>query len=474
MINAEDIQKRLQALYDPERVQVLQRFFKTGPGEYGYGDIFIGLRVPEVRRLAKEYGSLPISETIHLLRSPIHEARLLALLILIRIYSCGDVLTQKQVYHAYLQNTRCINNWDLVDVSAEHIVGAHLKNTVAISVANQVITSQHIGDLETAQAMEAFERVIDDFSKIYEFSPQTVACDLHPDYLSTKYAQKTGLRIVPVQHHYAHVLSVMAENELDGPVLGVSWDGTGFGNDGTIWGGEFLTITADSFERVGHLRTFRLPGGEKAIVEPRRSALGLLYEIFGDEAFSMLELAPIKAFPGDELKILRQMFLGSVNSPVTSSAGRLFDATSSIVGIQQTMRYEGQAAMALEFASDGVNTDSSYSFEIINSKTGYIVDWEQMVRGIIIDISGKVNWGLISAKFHNTLAEMILEMAKRVGEERVVLSGGCFQNKYFTERTIAQLKGAGFRPYWHQRIPPNDGGIALGQIMAAMREMPKE
>ena len=322
--------------------------------------------------------------------------------------------------------------------------------------------------------MEAFERVIDDFSKIYEFSPQTVACDLHPDYLSTKYAQKTGLRIVPVQHHYAHVLSVMAENELDGPVLGVSWDGTGFGNDGTIWGGEFLTITADSFERVGHLRTFRLPGGEKAIVEPRRSALGLLYEIFGDEAFSMLELAPIKAFPGDELKILRQMFLGSVNSPVTSSAGRLFDATSSIVGIQQTMRYEGQAAMALEFASDGVNTDSSYSFEIINSKTGYIVDWEQMVRGIIIDISGKVNWGLISAKFHNTLAEMILEMAKRVGEERVVLSGGCFQNKYFTERTIAQLKGAGFRPYWHQRIPPNDGGIALGQIMAAMREMPKE
>jgi hydrogenase maturation protein HypF len=353
-------------------------------------------------------------------------------------------------------------------------VGAHLKNTIAISVANQVVTSQHIGDLETSQALDAFGRVIDDLSKMYDFHPRAVACDMHPDYLSTKYAQKTGLPVEAVQHHYAHILSVMAENELDAPVLGVSWDGTGYGTDGTIWGGEFLKITPDLFERVGHLRTFRLPGGEKAIVEPRRSALGLLYEIFGDKAFSMMQIASTNSFSFDELKVLEQMLLAKLNSPVTSSAGRLFDAVSALIGLRQLTRYEGQAAMALEFVLDGYNTNDSYPFEIHKAEAANIVDWEQMIREIINDIKAGVDASLISAKFHNTLAEMIVEMAKWVGEHRVVLSGGCFQNKYLTERTIARLEREGFRPYWHQRIPPNDGGIALGQIMAAMRKMPKE
>ena len=353
-------------------------------------------------------------------------------------------------------------------------VGAHLKNTIAISVANQVVTSQHIGDLETSQALDAFGRVIADLSRMYDFHPQAVACDLHPDYLSTKYAQKTGLPIVTVQHHYAHILSVMAENELDGPVLGISWDGTGYGIDGTIWGGEFLKITPESFERIGHLRAFRLPGGEKAIVEPRRSALGLLYEIFGEKAFSMVELAPTKSFSIDDLEVLKQMLLAKLNSPVTSSAGRLFDAVSAIVGLRQLTRYEGQAAMALEFALDAYNTDAIYPFENHEVKAMSVIDWEQMIREIINDLRLEVDTGLISAKFHNTLAEMIVEMAKWVGEHRIVLSGGCFQNKYLTERTIARLESEGFRPYWHQRIPPNDGGISLGQIMAALRKMPKE
>lgn len=349
-------------------------------------------------------------------------------------------------------------------------VGAHLKNAVALSRGNQAVTSQHIGDLETTQALEAFTRVIDDLSALYEIQPETVACDLHPDYLSTKYANAKGLPVVAVQHHYAHILSAMSENELSGEALGVSWDGTGFGLDKTIWGGEFLRITDTSFERFGYLRTFRLPGGERAITEPRRVALGVLYEIYGDDVLKMSDLPSIAAFTSEELTVMHQMLKSGLNSPVTSSAGRLFDAVSSILGLRQFTRYEGQAAMELEFALDGVTTKEAYPFGLSNYGNGYIVDWEQSVRRLINDFKDRVAIGLISARFHNTLAEIIVELAKRARQEKVVLSGGCFQNKYLTERSIKQLRDAGFRPYWHQRVPPNDGGIALGQIAAAARQ----
>jgi hydrogenase maturation protein HypF len=348
-------------------------------------------------------------------------------------------------------------------------VGAHLKNTVAISLASQIVTSQHIGDLETVPAFEAFEQAIENISRLYDFKPRYIAHDLHPDYISTKYARKGEIETVGVQHHYAHVLSCMAENEIEAPVLGVSWDGTGLGTDNTIWGGEFLKIDAKTFKRIGHLRHFRLPGGEKAIVEPRRAALGLLCEIYGDDLDDISDLPSVKAFDSQDLAVILKMLSQGLNAPVTSSAGRLFDAVSSMIGLRQMMRYEGQAAMELEFALGKINSAEEYPFDIKSAAEILIVDWEPLIRHIIDDYKKGLAAGMISAKFHNSLAEIIVEIARVSGEIKVVLSGGCFQNKYLLERAIMRLNDEGFRTYWHQRIPPNDGGIAPGQVMAAAR-----
>ena len=347
-------------------------------------------------------------------------------------------------------------------------VGAHLKNTIALSVGTNAFVSQHIGDLETPQAYQAFRDVIGAFERLYEQRTSAVACDLHPAYLSTRYAHETGLPVVPVQHHLAHVLACMAENELDEPVLGVSWDGTGFGLDGTVWGGEFLRVGPGGVTRVAHLRTFGLPGGEVAIREPRRAALGLLHELFGDALFDKGDLAPVAAFTGGELAIVRQMLVRRVNTPRTSSAGRLFDAIASLSGLRQRVRHEGQAAMDLEFALDGVNTDEAYPF-VLAAGDPAVIDWAPLVGAVLDDVRAGVAAGLISARFHNALAEIIVAIARRDGADRVVLTGGCFQNRYLTERAVGRLRAEGFRPYWHQRIPPNDGGIALGQIVAATR-----
>ena len=354
--------------------------------------------------------------------------------------------------------------------------GAHLKNTVAVSAGGEVFVSQHIGDLETPQAFDAFRRVISDFERLYEVRPEAVACDAHPDYLSTKFAEESGLFARHVQHHLAHVVSCMAENEIEGPALGVAWDGSGYGNDGTIWGGEFLRVDDSSYQRVARLRAFRLPGGEKAIKEPRRAAIGLLCEIFGDELLTMDGLEPIRAFTLQERALLKEMLKKRINSPLTSSVGRLFDAVASIAGVRQITKFEGQGAMELEFALDGFHTDETYPARLAegDQQSAIIVDWQPMTLGVINDVRRGVPAGIVSAKFHNTMAESVVAVARRVGEERVALSGGCFQNKYLTERAVRRLRDEGFRPYWHQRIPPNDGGIALGQIVAAARALRKE
>ena len=346
-------------------------------------------------------------------------------------------------------------------------VGAHLKNAVAAAVGRQAFVSQHIGDLETAQAFGAFENVIESFQKLYEIEPETVACDAHPDYFSTRFARGCALPLVTVQHHYAHILSCMAENELNAPLLGVAWDGTGYGLDATIWGGEFLRIEDKDFERTAHFRAFRLAGGDRAAKEPRRAALGILYEIFGDAVFQMKDLAPVRAFTGCELSVLRKMLETDLNAPLTSSAGRLFDGVAAIVGLRQTAEFEGQAAMALEFSIDDFETDEGYDFEIKNAGA---VDWESMIREIIADAKGNLPVGRIAAKFHNTLVEMLVAVARLAGEKSVALSGGCFQNKYLLERAIKRLREENFKVYWHQRVPTNDGGIALGQILAALRK----
>ncbi len=346
--------------------------------------------------------------------------------------------------------------------------GAHQKNTIALSVGPQIFLSQHIGDLETEASFAAFQRVIEAFYGMYELHPVASACDMHPDYVSTRYAQETAAQPIHVQHHYAHVLSCMAENQLQAPVLGIAFDGSGFGQDTTVWGGEFLRVTDEGFDRVAHMRTFRLPGGEKAVREPRRVALAMLYELFGEGAFSM-ELPTVKAFSSAELRVLRTMLQQGLNSPLTSSAGRLFDGVASLIGLRQNCKFEGQAAMELEFAITG-DTDESYPYAIQDSgEFPLICDWGPMVKAVLREPSASM--GSIAQRFHNTVGRLITDIAELVGEARVVLTGGCFQNRYLTETCIRQLKDAGFQVYWHQRVPPNDGGISLGQVMAAAAEL---
>jgi hydrogenase maturation protein HypF len=346
-------------------------------------------------------------------------------------------------------------------------VGAHLKNSVALSVGKDIFISQHIGDLETGQAFSAFCSTVADLPRLYDAQPGLVACDLHPDYLSTKHAARIRRDLQPVQHHFAHVLACLAEHELEDPVLGVAWDGTGYGTDGTIWGGEFLLTDAESFQRVAHFRQFRLPGGDAAVKEPRRTALGILYEIWGATGISERRLAPVASFRESELAVIRQMLAKGLHSPLTSSAGRLFDAVTSILGLRHAVTFEGQAAMELEFVVQE-DIDETYPFRITGDSP-FIVDWAPMILKILIDLQRDLPPGRISAKFHNTLVDVIVAIAQKVGEPKVLLTGGCFQNRYLVEHSVQRLSEAGFQPYWHQRVPPNDGGIALGQVVAAGR-----
>lgn len=359
-------------------------------------------------------------------------------------------------------------------------VGAHLKNSVALLIGRNAFVSQHIGDLETFEAYEAFKRVIADLSRLYETHPRTFVCDMHPDYLSTRYAQLAAggasevRNLAEVQHHVAHVAACMADNDLRGRVLGISWDGTGYGLDGSVWGGEFFSYEGDGFRRVATFRQFRLPGGEAAIKEPRRTAIGVLFEMFGKDVFEKREVASVAAFSPEEVPLIRQMLEKSINAPLTSSVGRLFDAVASLAGLRHHVRHEGQAAMELEFAIGSLETNEAYPFLLSARDNGgserplIVVDWEPAMVAVLHDLHRNEPMSLIAARFHNMLVEAAVRVAERIGEERVVLSGGCFQNKYLTEHLIARLRQEGFRPYWHQRVPPNDGGIALGQLYASV------
>ena len=262
-------------------------------------------------------------------------------------------------------------------------LGGHLKNTIAFSIsnsiANSIVISQHIGDLETTKSFEHFQRIINQLSEAYEFHPEAIACDAHPDYLSSQYAQQLSqslqIPLIPVQHHYAHVLAGMADNQLKPPVLGIAWDGTGYGTDGTMWGGEFLKVTNSGFERVAHLRKFKLLGGDKAAKEPRRVALGLLWEMLGDRLWNR-DLAPLQAFTVAELAIFKTLLTKQSDIPQTSSMGRLFDAIASLLGICQIASFEGQAAIALENLCSRANTSDSYKLNIkFDVKNQGEIDW---------------------------------------------------------------------------------------------------
>jgi hydrogenase maturation protein HypF len=381
-------------------------------------------------------------------------------------------------------------------------VGAHLKNTIALSVRNQVFLSQHIGDLETPEAMNAFERVIADFLKLYETTPVAIAHDLHPDYLSTKWAREAGdggqinsnapfasrPSLFAVQHHHAHLAACLTENRA-ARALGVTWDGTGYGTDGTIWGGEFLLGDAKDFSRVAHLRQFRLPGGDAAVKEPRRVALVLLWELYGNAALERDDLAPIRAFSRAERKTLAQMLSKNINAPITTSAGRLFDGIAALIGLHQYVSFEGQAAMALEYSADAVIADA-YPIVVaeapkdkatrrqgdkeknspghqVTRSPGLVLDWQSLVDAVLMDLSRGVERGIIAARFHNALVEAIVAVARKIGEPNVALSGGCFQNRLLTERAATRLTQEGFRVLLHCHVPPNDGCISLGQVVVA-------
>ncbi len=349
-------------------------------------------------------------------------------------------------------------------------LGPHLKNTIALSRGHQVFLSQHIGDLDTWEARETLRRVVQDFLRLYDHRPQAVVSDAHPDYFTTQEAQRLarewGIPHVQVYHHHAHVAACMAENELPNePVLGLSWDGTGYGTDGTIWGGEVLVARYTEFQRFGTLVPFSLPGGERAIREPWRIALALLHAALGPD----VPLVQQRHWPEAQRQrwLVQLLQREDTAGPLTTSCGRLFDGISALLGIRPTASYEGQAAMALEWAIQPTE-GGTYPLELQQDAQGvWRWDWRPMVREIWHEIQQGESPARISTRFHNTLVAWGVEMARRAGLPRVVLSGGCFQNRYLLRQLRQRLQQEGFRVYVHQQVPPNDGGVALGQIVVA-------
>ena len=346
-------------------------------------------------------------------------------------------------------------------------VGGHLKNTIAIAHHQNIYLSQHIGDLSNRLTYEVFNQTIENLGGLYEFKPKIIAHDAHPDYLSGQYADAQDLDLIPIQHHYAHILSCLVDNQLEPPVLGIAWDGTGYGVDNTLWGGEFIHVTQTNWQRIAYFQPFKLLGGEKSVKEPKRVALSLLAQL----NINLLENLPVtlkNQFTKSELILFKNILAKNLNSPLTSSVGRLFDGISSILGISHQASFEGQAAIALEFATLETKTDEFYDFSLTQNK---IIQWQPMLRAILEDLNHNIPISFISAKFHNTLVEIIIAIAKLVGEKKVILTGGCFQNLYLIEKAINRLKIENFVPYWHHQIPSNDGGISVGQILGAIREI---
>lgn len=335
-------------------------------------------------------------------------------------------------------------------------VGGHLKNTVALAVRDRVFLSPHIGDLDTPEACAAHRAAADLLCRLYKVEPENIVHDLHPDYGSTRMAEERGGNVTAVQHHYAHALSCMAENGVKPPCLAVAWDGTGYGTDNTVWGGEFLKIKPGRYDRALHFLPFPLPGGDAAALDPKRAALGMVYALEGEGAFAR-DLGP----SGENAWLMKSALKKNINCPLTSSAGRIFDAVAALTGICTENGFEGQAAMALEFAADPDAT-SAYDFAIEDG----IIDWRPMLHAILDDIDAGVEPGAVSAKFHATMAAMIVAAAKTAGEGAVLLTGGCFQNALLLDYAADALEQSGFAVHTHSHVPPNDGGLALGQVMA--------
>lgn len=346
--------------------------------------------------------------------------------------------------------------------------GGELKNTFCLTKARYAILSQHIGDLDNYETMRFFEETLGKMKRLFKLQPRIAAHDLHPDYRSTRMALASGIeRLIGVQHHHAHIASCMAENRIEGKVIGVAMDGTGYGTDGAIWGGEFLLADLASFERCAHLRYVSLPGGDAAVRQPWRMAFSYLRDSFGQQLPS--DLAFLRGIPAKSVELVDTMLSRRFQTAETSSCGRLFDAVAALVGLAPEVTFEGQAAIALESAA-APGVSDRYAFDVSDGEP-MIVDFRPTILAIVRDLSLKRRVGEISACFHNTLSVAIVEVCCRIRSsasvDRVCLSGGTFQNLLLLERTVVELRRQSFGVFLHATVPANDGGISLGQAVIA-------
>ena len=362
----------------------------------------------------------------------------------------------------------------LTHEAAEPILacGGELKNAFALVRGREVFLSQHLGDLEDERAYRAWTGAIAHLQRLLELTPRLVAHDLHPGYRSTVYARDLeGVRHVPVQHHHAHIASCLADNGIDARVIGVAWDGTGYGTDGHVWGGEFLLADLEGFERAASFQEVAMPGGEAAIREPWRMAAAFLQAAYG-EAMGDLDLAFVRRLDRAAWRVLSRAAERGLNAPLTSSAGRLFDAVASILGVRDRVDFEAQAAMELEALADP-EPDRVYEVELGEKEGRTIVPTPDLVRGVVEDLLAGVDAARIAGRFHASLADVLVRTCRRLRErsglDRVALSGGVFQNLRILRSAIDGLGRAGFEVYTHHQVPPNDGGLALGQAAIAAR-----
>jgi hydrogenase maturation protein HypF len=350
-------------------------------------------------------------------------------------------------------------------------VGGELKNTVCLTKGQHAFLSQHIGDLENLESYGFFETTISSFKRILEVEPQFLAYDLHPDYFSTRWALgQTGLERVGVQHHHAHIVSCMAENHLDGKVIGIALDGTGYGTDGAVWGGEVLLATYADFERIAHLDYVPMPGGAVAITEPWRMAVSYLQKHFG-KAFLDLEIPFVRELGRRQVAVLVRMAERGVNSPLTSSCGRLFDAVSALAGIRQRVNYEAQAAIELEAAIAGDGEGTGYPFELRADGSGWIIDTRPLFVALVNDLKGGVPADIVSRRFHEGFVDVLARLAglihAKTGANNICLSGGSFQNVFLLENLKRKLEADGLNVFTHSEVPCGDGGLSLGQALVA-------
>ena len=397
--------------------------------------------------------------------------------------------------------------------------GAEEKNTFCLTKDNYAFVSQHIGDMENAETLEHFEGTISLYRRLFRVQPEIVAYDLHPDYLATRYALElgdSGVELVPVQHHHAHIASCMADNGLEGPVIGVAFDGTGMGADGNIWGGEFLVADYNSYSRAGHLEYVSLPGGAAAIKRPYRTAIGHVLTALGEDTLDdviALSRSSVVPAPGEakerqgqpasigqvtdvEIGVIKRQIERSINSPLGSSMGRLFDAVSALLGIRTVIGYEGQAAVELEMAAHAClagaplpviagpsprdagpsheaicGNGAGYPFRIVEAGPIRVIKLSDLLSAIIEDLRLGVPAGWISVRFHDSLARMIADMCRLIGQDtgigQVALSGGVFQNRLLSAKAVRALESSGFCVFTHSQVPCNDGGISLGQAVIA-------